>query len=82
MRTLAFVATLTDISSYTSEPAAPEGIGGLMFRAMLSLAVVATGTWVGYTVYPKAALAMGVVGALAIAIIVALKAKRLNKSDN
>jgi membrane protein implicated in regulation of membrane protease activity len=68
------------MSSYTSEPAAPEGIGGLMFRAMLGPAVIAAGTWAGYAVYPQAALAMAAVGVLAMGIIVALKARRLQKT--
>lgn len=64
------------MGSYTDEPAAPEGIGGLLFRAMASLVLVACGTWVGYAVYPKAALAMGAVGVLAIVLIVAWRARR------
>jgi hypothetical protein len=63
---------------YTDEPGAPEGIGGLLFRAVTGLVIIASGTWVGYAVYPKIALAMGAVGVLAIVLIVAWRASRLH----
>ncbi len=65
------------MGSYTDEPKR-ETRGDLFYRAGSGLIIIAAGTWLGLLVYPKLAIAMGAVSALAVVAISAWKVRHLN----
>jgi hypothetical protein len=46
-----------------------DTLGDLLFRAASALVIVAAGTWVGLSVYPKLAMSIAIASAVAIVAI-------------
>ena len=67
------------MGSYTDETRR-ETVGDVLFRAAGGLVVIATATWVGLSAYPKFAIAMGVLSAIAVLAMTAWKARQLKAS--